>query len=108
MPAGEIEVNTPKLGRGSDRCRDAAGSARRAADNLGDAPTSGIFGGHAEAQQFHGVLDRAHRGHQDELHGHHTTLTELSGKADTAKRMFTDADESGASALDSVAAAFDE
>lgn len=107
MAAEEIEVNTPQLGRGGDFCRDAAASLRRAAEQLGGAPDSGIFGGHPEAQQFHAALNAAHQSHQEELHGHHTTLTGLSGKADTAARTFTATDESGAATLDSAAAAFD-
>ncbi|ORV12616.1 DUF2563 family protein [Mycobacterium celatum] len=107
MAAEEIEVNTPQLGRGGDLCRDAAASVRKAAEELGGVPEAGIFGGHAEAQQFHAALDAAHRSHQEELHGHHATLTGLSGKADTAARTFTDTDESGAAAVDSAAEAFD-
>lgn len=108
MTAEEIEVNTPQLGRGGDFCRDAAASLRGAAEELGGAPDSGIFGGHAEAQQFHAALDAAHQSHQEELHGHHATLTGLSGKADTAARTFTATDESGGAALDSTACVFNE
>ncbi|ORV96806.1 DUF2563 family protein [Mycobacterium kyorinense] len=108
MAAEEIEVNTPRLGRGGELCLDAAASLRGAAEALGGAPESGIFGGHAEAQQFHAALDAAHRSHQEELHGHHATLTGLSGKADTAAEAFTDTDESAAAALDSAATVFDE
>lgn len=107
MAAKEIEVNAPQLERGGDFCREAADSLRKAAEGLGAAPGSGIFGGHAEAQQFHAALDAAHQSHQDELHGHHATLTGLSGKADTAARIFTATDESEAAALGSAGAAFD-
>ncbi|OFB38805.1 hypothetical protein BA059_14225 [Mycolicibacterium sp. (ex Dasyatis americana)] len=107
MPAERIDVSTPNLGYGSDRCHDAAGSVRKAAEQLGDAPSAGIFGGHAQAQQFHNALDAAHRGHQDDLHGHHTALTDIAGNAGTAKLMFTGTDEAGADGLDSAAAAFD-
>jgi hypothetical protein len=108
MAAEEIEVNTPQLGRGGDLCGDAAASLRKAAEELGSAPESGIFGSHAEAEQFHAALDAAHRRHQEELHGHHTTLTGLAGKVDTAARTFTATDEAGAAALQSAAAVFDQ
>ncbi len=51
-------------------------------------------------------MDAAHRGHQEDLHGHHTALTELAGNAGTAKQMFIGTDDAGAASLDSVAAAF--
>lgn len=66
-----------------------------------------MFGSHAEAQQFHTVLDAVHQGHRDELHRHHTTFTDLASDTLTAKRLFTDTDESGAAGLNSAAAAFD-
>lgn len=108
MPAEKIEVSTPNFGCGGERCHDAAGSVRKAAEHLGDAPSSGIFGGHAEAQQFHTALDAAHRAHQDDLYGHHTALKLLAAKAGTAKQMFTYTDEAGADSLESAAAAFDQ
>lgn len=104
MGAGKIEVNTTHLAAGSVRSRDAADSARRAADALADSPVaSGIFGDFDEAQQFHAKLSAAHKEHHDQLHGHHATLNGVSAKATKAAQAFAGTDESAASSIDSAA-----
>lgn len=104
MSTGEIKVNTDGLGAGGDSCQYAAGSARRAANRLGEATvSSGIFGDFAEAQTFRSAVSVAHQRHREQLETDHSTLAGLSGKADTAAAAFTNTDESGAAQIESAA-----
>lgn len=101
MSEGEIEVNAAGLNAGGDFCQYAAGSARRAANRLGEASVaSGIFGDFAEAQSFHSALQTAHQAHVEQLGAHHVSLTGLSGKAGTAATAFTNTDESAAAEIE--------
>lgn len=104
MADWKITVDAGHLDLGSGICRDAADSARRAAEELAGAPIeSGIFGDFTEAQQFRGKLDAAHQRHRDELHGHHVSLTDVSDKASAAAQAFTATDDSAASQINAVA-----
>ncbi|MCV7257789.1 DUF2563 family protein [Mycobacterium shimoidei] len=108
MTAEKFEVNTEHLTAGGDFCRYAADSAREAAEQLAGADVaSGIFGDFAEAPQFHGTLSTVHRQHQDQLHGHHTTLRAVSAQAVRAAQVFTATDESAADGIDSAGKQFE-
>jgi hypothetical protein len=108
MSEGQIEVNTGELGVGVESCQYAAGSARKAADRLGEAIVpSGVFGDFAEAHSFHNAMSAAHRAHQEQLHAHHSKLMGLSDKAKTAAKAFTNIDESAADEIDAAAGEID-
>lgn len=104
MSARDIQVKPGLLSAGGDSCLYAAGSAKKGAEQLGGATAaSGIFGDFAEAHDFHSTFAAARQSHQEQLHGHHATLTGLSGKANEAAEAFTATDESGADAITSAA-----
>ncbi|ORV97535.1 hypothetical protein AWC14_14780 [Mycobacterium kyorinense] len=98
-----MEVNTPPLAAGGSLCRDAGDSARKAAEELaGTAVASKIFGDFAEANQFHATVSTAHQNHQQQLHGHHATLTGVSDKVAKAAQLFTATDGCEADAIKSA------
>jgi hypothetical protein len=103
MADGEIELDTGHLRRGGRLCGDAADSMRKAARVLAGAGLDdGIFGGLAEAKEFHAKLSDARQRHQERLEGHHAALSAVSKKAGLAARVFDDTDESAASEIGSA------
>ena len=102
--AGSLEVSPEGLTRGAQLCSDAGDSASRSASRLSAAglPTD-MFGAFAGAHEFHSSLSQSHADHQERLHGHRSTLSELAGKADGAAARFTRTDETAARSLDRAA-----
>lgn len=100
MAEGEIEINTAHLAAAGECCGYAAGSMRKAADELASAQVrSGIFGRFAQAEAFHARLSAAHQSHVARLEGHHAALRLLSEQASLAARTFADTDESSGDEL---------
>lgn len=90
-------VDTDLLHSGADESHRAGGHAQDGADRLSQGPlASGMFGGFAAADTFHGAVTAAHGQHVKNLQAHQETLTGVGHKAHYAANGFTDMDERNA------------
>ena len=100
----ELEVRPAGLVRGGQLCNDAGDSAARGASRLNAASLpKDMFGAFDGAHAFHQSLIGVHASHQEQLHGHRTTLTDLGSKAAVAASRFATTDESESARLERAA-----
>ncbi|KAA1249429.1 DUF2563 family protein [Mycobacterium simiae] len=96
-------VDAGLLHSGSSDSQRAGEHAQDGAGHLCRGPVmSGMFGGFAAAEAFHGAVTAAHSQHVKSLQAHQQVLTAVGGNACRAAAEFTDMDQHNAAALRAV------
>lgn len=96
-------VDTGLLHSGAGDSHRAGEHAQEGAGHLSGGPLmSGMFGGFAAAEAFHGAVASAHSEHVNSLQAHQQVLIAVGGNACRAAAEFTDMDQHNAAALRAV------
>ena len=108
MSGSSMEVDSPHLHAGAERCSDAAWAARAAAGRLAETrPMVGMFGDFDQAHSFHRAVSAAHQAHIEQLRAHHRALSDISDKSRSGADEFTARDASIADSLCATESGFD-